>query len=201
MENLIICAGNGENFSFAKAVGVGLVNSAINLTSLLKNAEISSNLPQKIIFIATAGLYKSGEILEIYESSLASNLEISSLLNLAYTPMNSDFKANVSYETLKKYSPKFTHKDENYFANFVVNSSNFITINKKIAHKFYEKGCFLENMEFYSILKVADFFKIPAVGIFCATNFCDKFAHQDFLQNHKEAKFKLERYISEKGLI
>lgn len=180
---MIICAGNGENFDFAKNIGVGLVNSAINLTNLLTICQISSNLPQKIIFIGTAGLYKNGEILKIYESYEASNLEISSLLNLAYTPINTDFKSNVSYET------------------FRVNSSNFITTDEKIAFKFYEKGYFLENMEFYSVLKVAKFFEIPAYGIFCATNFCNQFAHDDFLKNHQKAKLKLQKYAHEKGLI
>lgn len=183
LNDLIICAGNGENFDFAKNIGVGLINSAINLTNLLKIYEISSNLPRKIIFIGTAGLYKNGEILEIYESCVASNLEISSLLNLAYTPINTDFKSNVSYETLK------------------VNSSNFITTDEKIAFKFYENGYFMENMEFYSVLKVAEFFQISAYGIFCATNFCNQFAHDDFAKNHEKAKLKLRKYVREKGLV
>lgn len=174
-----------ESFSFAKAIGVGVVDSAINLTATLKSLE---NLPKEIVFIGSGGLYRGGEILEIYTSSLASNLEISHLLNLAYTPIFDEISVNVSYETLGRNSVK-------------TNSSNFITTDSNLAYKFADLGYFIENMELYSVLKVANFFKIPAYGILCATNFCDEFAHKNFIKNYEKAKIKLENFLKDRRII
>ena len=41
--------------------------------------KILNALPSEIIFIGSAGLYRDGEILKIFESSVAANIEISSL--------------------------------------------------------------------------------------------------------------------------
>lgn len=175
---MIICAGDIESFEFATPIGIGLVNSAINLTKL-----ILTNKPDKLVFIGTAGLYKTGEILEIYESFEARNIEISKLLGYSYSPIQEQNLDNVSRETL------------------LTNSSNFITTNKELATKFYDLGFFMENMELYSILEVAKKFEIPSYGILCATNFCYENAHSDFIKNHNDAKKKLENYIKLKGLI
>ncbi|MCI6641110.1 MULTISPECIES: purine-nucleoside phosphorylase [Campylobacter] len=175
---MIISAGKNEIFSFAKPVGVGLIETAINLTQILEQNKV-----RNLIFIGTAGLYKKGEILKVYESSYAANYEISALLSFSYTPLNCEISGNVSYETYK------------------VNSSNFITTDKNSAFKFYERGFFMENMEFFSILKVANTFKIPAYGIFVSTNFCDENAHNDYEKNYKEAKILLTKHLKSKGLI
>lgn len=180
---MIICAGEIENFDFAIPIGIGLIDSAINLTNILKTKLLEKQNISELIFIGTAGLYKNGNILDVYESSKASNLEISKVLNLSYTPTKYVIETNVSRETLQ------------------INSSNFITQDEIIAHKMFDLGCFMENMEFFSVLKVANFFKIPAFGIFCATNFCNKNAHNDFLSNHEKAKKILKNYVKEKGII
>ena len=210
---LVISAGKNEIFDFALPMGVGLVDMAINLTKFLQKrsctgadekgvnlknidphylAKIeakfanSSNpkrnlyqMPEKIVFVGSAGLYKDGEILQIYESSVGANVEISSIENRSYSPIECEISSIVSRGTIK------------------TNSSNFITTDKNLAHKMFEKGYFLENMEFFSVLKVAQIFKIPAYGIFVATNFCDKNAHADFIKNHAEAKKILTKYIKE----
>ncbi|ALV25433.1 putative protein, possible nucleoside phosphorylase [Campylobacter iguaniorum] len=172
---MIVCAGDVESFTWATPIGIGLVNSAINLTNIL-----TKNSTNELVFVGTCGLYKDGEILEIYESKTAVNYEISRLLDLAYSPLK---MPNVSCETL------------------VTNSSNFITIDKIAAHKFSQMGLFMENMELFSVLEVAKFFDIPARGILCATNFCDEFAHENFIKNHKQAKINLEKYIKEREII
>lgn len=174
---MLFCAGNNENFAFAKAIGIGMVQSAINLSDF-----ISKNKVDEIVFVGTCGLYKNGNLLEIYESKIATNHEISDILGLSYSPLD---LSKVSYETL----------------GLIVNSSNFITQNKEIAYKFAKLGYFMENMEFYGVLEVAKHHDIPAFGIFCATNFCDENAHESFIRNHAKAKEKLEIYIKEKGLI
>ncbi|WP_103640268.1 purine-nucleoside phosphorylase [Campylobacter concisus] len=223
---LVISAGKNEIFDFALPMGVGLVDMAINLTKFLQKRacigadenginlknidphyfakieakfanssnpelkDISQNLsknpernlykmPEKIVFVGSAGLYKDGEILQIYESSVGANIEISSVENRSYSPIECEISSIVSRGTIK------------------INSSNFITTDKNLAHKIFEKGYFLENMEFFSVLRVAQIFKIPAYGIFVATNFCDKNAHADFIKNHAEAKKILTKYIKE----
>lgn len=178
---MIISAGRNEIFDFALPMGVGLVDMSINLTKFL--CENGRNLPSKIIFVGSAGLYKEGEIFEIYESSIAANIEISSLKNRSYSPIESEIASNVPRGTCK------------------VNSSNFITTDQNLAHKLFARGYFLENMEFFAVLKVAQKFQIPAYGIFVATNFCDENARADFLKNHEQAKKELEKYLKQKEII
>ncbi len=219
---MIISAGRNEIFPFALPMGVGLVDMSINLAALLQNmvdgcgryeqnltadrqlderlnlidspilqsAKTSQNpdkilnaLPSEIIFIGSTGIYKDGQIFEIYESSLATNIEISSLENKSYSPIESEIASVVPRGTCK------------------VNSSNFITTDQNLAHKLFERGYLLENMEFFAVLKVAQKFQIPAYGIFVATNFCDKNAHADFIKNHEQAKKELEKYLKQKEII
>ena len=221
---MIISAGRNEIFSFALPMGVGLVDMSINLTALLQkramvdgcgryeqiltanrqlderlnlidspilqSAKSSQNpdkilnaLPSEIIFIGSAGLYKDGQIFEIYESSAAANIEISSLENKSYSPIESGIASIVPRGTCK------------------VNSSNFITTDQNLARKLFDCGYFLENMEFFAVLKVAQKFQIPAYGIFIATNFCDENAHADFSKNHEQAKKELEKYLKQKEII
>lgn len=175
---MIICAGKIENFSFATPIGIGLIESAINLTKIL-----CENRAENLIFIGTAGLYKSGEILKIYESKVAFNIEISALLGLSYSPLKYENFDDVSCET------------------YAVNSSNFITTDKISAENFAKKGFFMENMEFFSVVKVAEIFKIPVRGIFATTNFCDQNAHRDFIKNHEKAKNLLTDYLKNRNLI
>lgn len=175
---MIICAGESESFEFAKPIGIGLINSAINLTKILL-----TNKQNELVFIGTAGLYYEGKILEIYESSTAYNLEISKVLELSYSPLIEQNRANVSRETL------------------AINSSNFITTDRNCAIKFSQIGLFMENMEFYAVKEVAKKFNIPCYAILCATNFCNQNAHQDFIKNHSAAKEKLKNYLKERDLI
>ena len=81
---LIVCAGEMESFEFAKAVGIGMVEPAINLTKILLNLK---QLPKKIIFIGSCGIYGNENLLKIYQSSLAFNYEISGIMGLSYTPI------------------------------------------------------------------------------------------------------------------
>ena len=221
---MIISAGQNEVFAFALPMGVGLVDMSINLTALLQkramanscgryeqiltasrqlderlnlidspilqSAKTSQNpdkildaLPSEIIFVGSAGLYKDGQIFEIYESSAAANIEISSLENKSYSPIEGEIASVVPRGTCK------------------VNSSNFITTDQNLAHELFARGYFLENMEFFAVLKVAQKFQIPAYGIFVATNFCSKNAHANFIKNHEQAKKELEKYLKQKEII
>nr|WP_314398932.1 purine-nucleoside phosphorylase [uncultured Campylobacter sp.] len=221
---MIISAGRNEIFPFALPMGVGLVDMGINLTALLQKRamvdscdryeknltanrqlderlnlidspilqsvkasqnpdKILNALPSEIIFVGSAGLYKDGEVFEIYESSAAANIEISSLENKSYSPIEGEIASVVPRGTCK------------------VNSSNFITTDQNLAYKLFDRGYFLENMEFFAVLKVVQKFQIPAYGIFVATNFCDKNAHVDFIKNHEQAKKELENYLKQKEII
>lgn len=177
---MIICAGGSENFSFAKAIGIGLVESAFCLTKLCLEEK-----PLKLVFIGTCGLYDKGEILGIYKSSHAFNIEFSKLSHAFYTPAKYEIclEKNVSYETVK------------------INSSNYICQNSQAAKEFAKLGLVVENMEAFSVLSVAKNFSLQAECILCATNFCDEDAHETFLKNHQKAKEKLEFYLKEHGYI
>lgn len=202
---MFVCA-RGENIGFAKEIGVGIVESSIELTSL-----VLRDNPKYLIFIGSAGAYdKSVNLLDIFVSNSATQIESSFSKDESYTPLNNKIEI-VSYETLQNKSkdlrsnPNINLKtilDSHNFA--IVNSSNYICTDKIFARKMSSAGIILENMEFFAILKVADYFKIPALGIFCVTNYCDKNAHNDFLANHKRARDLLEsnaRAIQNKDIL
>ncbi len=170
---MIICAGDIEQFDFATPIGIGLVNSAINLTKLCL-----LNPPEFLLFVGTAGSYGGHEIFDIIESKSAANIETGFFTNGAYTPIDNVISSsdNVSRET-------------------IVNSSNYITTDPALSRHYLAHNISLENMEFFSILRVAQEFGIPAGGLFIVTNYCDRDAHKTFLTNHAEAKRRMHEYV------
>jgi len=170
---MIICAGNNEQFSFATPMGVGLIETAMNLTRLCL-----FDKPEFLLFVGTAGSYGEVKIFDIIESKTAANIELAFLNKDAYTPLENVISANTT-----------NTKDT------IVNSSNYISTNATLTKKFLNFGIGIENMEFFSLLKVAQEFNIPAGGVFCVTNYTNKNAHQDFLHNHTKAKELLEEHV------
>ena len=177
---MIICAGRNETFSFAQTIGVGLIESAINLTRTCL-----FNKPEYLLFIGSAGSYGNHQIFDIVESKRASNVELAFLNADAYTPLDNVLESE----------NKFTRNDT------IVNSSNYISTNEKLCKKYLEYGIGIENMEYFSVLSVAKEFEIPVAGIFVITNYTNENAHEDFLKNHKEAMEKLTNYLIEKNII
>ncbi len=177
---MIICAGRNEVFPFATPIGVGLVESAINLTR-----QCLFDKPDFLLFIGSAGSYGEHKIFDIVESKRASNIELSFLTNSSYTPLDNVLESE----------NKFARNDT------IVNSSNYISTNSELTKNFKEYGIGIENMEYFSVLQVAKQFEIPVAGIFAVTNFTDKNAHEDFMKNHKVAMEKLTNYLVEKQII
>ncbi len=171
---MIICAGNNETFEFATPMGVGLIETAMNLTRLCM-----FDKPEFILFVGSAGSYGEHNIFDIIESKTASNIELAFLSGDAYTPLNNVVSTNEDK----------TKKD------VIVNSSNYISTNKELTSKFLDLGVGIENMEFFSVLKIAEEFNIPAGGVFCITNFTNKEAHADFSKNHEKAKELLTLHV------
>ncbi|MEN4053050.1 purine-nucleoside phosphorylase [Sulfurimonas sp. NWX79] len=170
---MIICAGNSENFSFATPMGVGLIETAMNLTRLCL-----FDKPEFLLFVGTAGSYGEAKIFDIIESKTATNIELAFLNKDAYTPLENVISTNL---TDKK--------------DIIVNSSNYISTNESLTKKFLNFGVGIENMEFFSVLAVAKEFDIPAGGVFCITNYTNQDAHTDFLKNHDKAKELLEKHV------
>ena len=104
---MIVSAGNQETFAFAKSIGVGLVNSAINLTKICL-----FDRPEFILFIGSAGSYGEYKIFDIVESKRASNIELGFLTQSAYTPLDNVLESE----------NKFARNDT------IVNSSESINI-------------------------------------------------------------------------
>ncbi len=177
---MIVCAGRNETFDFAIPVGVGLVESAINLTRLCL-----FDKPDYLVFIGSAGSYGKYNIFDIVESSSGANLELSFLEGKAYTPLDNVIRTQ-----------NLTFKDET-----IVNSSNYITTDFGLSKEFEQYNIGIENMEFFSVCRVAQEFDIPMAGIFVITNYTNQDAHKDFLNNHQEAIKKLVNYLEEKKLI
>jgi nucleoside phosphorylase len=177
---LIVCAGNNETFSFAVPVGVGLIESTINMTRICL-----FDKPKYILFIGSAGSYGDHNILDIVESSSAANLELSFLSNNSYTPIDNVIRS----------------EDKRYQNDTIINSSNYITTDDTISKKYKAFNIGLENMEFFSIVSVAKEFNIDVRGIFVITNYSNKNAHRDFISNHNKAMDKLVEYLQQKNII
>jgi len=171
---MIICAGNSENFSFATPMGVGLIETTMNLTRLCL-----FDKPEFLLFVGTAGSYGEAKIFDIIESKTAANIELAFLQKSAYTPLENVISTNTT-----------TKKD------IIVNSSNYISTDATLTQKFLEFGIGIENMEYFSVLSVAKEFDIPAGGVFCITNYTNKDAHAEFLKNHDKAKELLTQHVN-----
>ncbi|WP_027326962.1 hypothetical protein [Helicobacter pametensis] len=183
---MFVCAGNGEEFEFAVSIGVGLIESAINLARVCERER-----PDCLIFVGSAGSYDGDmELLELCVSSEATQIESSLLLHDSYTPIENRICAlsDVSHETIQRIKALGLRE-------VVVNSSNYITTDIHHAQRIQEKGILLENMEFFSVLSVANAFEIPAIGVFCVSNYCGSEAHQEFLKNCKEVMGRLRGVI------
>lgn len=174
---MIICAGNNETFEFATPMGVGLIETAMNLTRLCL-----FDKPEFLLFVGSAGSYGDHKIFDIVESKTASNIELGFLSSDAYTPLDNVVSTNTDN----------TKKD------VIVNSSNYISTNEELTKKFLPLGITIENMEFFSVLKIAQEFNIPSGGVFCITNYTNKDAHADFLKNHEKAKELLNIHIKKR---
>lgn len=177
---MIICAGRNETFEFAKPMGVGLIESAINLTK-----QCLENKPEFIIFVGSAGSYGKHKIFDIIEAKKASNIELSFLSKDSYTPLDKILES----------------KNEMLRDDTIVNSSNYISTNEELSKQYNDLGITIENMEFFSLVQVANEFDIPIAGVFIVTNYTNENAHKDFLKNHKEAMNKLSEYLLEKNII
>ncbi|MFT5835885.1 MAG: nucleoside phosphorylase [Sulfurimonas sp.] len=171
---MIICAGNNETFDFAQPMGVGLIETAMNLTRLCL-----FDKPEFLLFVGSAGSYGNHKIFDIVESKTASNIELAFLSSDAYTPLDNVVSTNL----------------DNKVKDVIVNSSNYISTNEELTKKFLTFGVDIENMEFFSVLKIAEEFNIPAGGVFCVTNYTNKNAHEDFLMNHEQAKELLTTHV------
>ncbi|WP_201352118.1 purine-nucleoside phosphorylase [Hydrogenimonas urashimensis] len=186
---MIVCAGNSETFPFATPIGMGLCESAVNLTRL-----VMITPPEFLLFVGSAGSYGQYRIFDIVESKAASQIELSFLQKKSYTPLEEN--VIVSDENVSRETPfeRLAHSKH----PVIVNSSNYITTDFKLASAFNRLGIGLENMEFYSVMQVAKSFNIPCGGIFVVTNMCDENAHRDFVTNHEEAMRRLTNFLTKR---
>ncbi|WP_456451373.1 phosphorylase family protein [Hydrogenimonas sp.] len=186
---MIVCAGNNETFPFATPIGVGLCESAVNLTRT-----VLMNVPEFLLFIGSAGSYGAFDIFDIVESKAASQIELSYLLKKSYTPLQNN--VIVSDENVSRETP--LRALANAERPIIVNSSNYITTDFELAKRFNRLGIGLENMEFYAVMQVAQSFNIPCGGIFVVTNRCDEKAHDDFLKHHRDAMARLTDHLKKR---
>jgi len=173
---MIICAGNNETFNFAQPMGVGLIETTMNLTRLCL-----FDKPEFLLFVGSAGSYGDAKLFDIIESKTAANIELAFLSNDAYTPLDNVVTTNTTN-----------------IKDIVVNSSNYISTNVSLTKNFLKFGVGIENMEFFAVLQVAKEFNIPAGGVFCVTNFTNTNAHDDFIKNHEKAKELLAVHVKKR---
>lgn len=192
MQTLILCAGGNENFSFAKSIGIGLIEPCLKLPRLLHEFK-----PSKLVFIGTCGLYDSkAELFEIYQSQHAFNIEFSKISNAFYSPAQCEVNWGKKAQKLSDISSDFVSQE-----TIKSNSSNYICADKKAAAEFLKLGLKLENMEIFSLLSVAKFYDIELDCFLCASNHCDEKAHESFLKNHAECKKRLSEFLEQEKYI
>ncbi len=195
---MFVCAGRGEIFSFASVIGVGLVESAYNLTRICLEQK-----PSEIIFIGSAGAYgKYSQIFDLHFSRTATQIESSSLFDKSYTPLQNRVESKLEFRESQKGDGGFGKiletecKKEFVSCGTIINSSNYITMDSIVAQEFFTRGILLENMELFSVIQVAEYFKIPSCGILCVSNYCASNAHKEFVTNHNALKTKLENFYT-----
>ena len=54
-------------------------------------------------------------------------------------------------------------------------------------------------MEFYAVCEVAKAFNLECEGVFCASNYCENNAHEQFLANHAKAIEILKNYLEQEN--
>lgn len=182
---MIVCAGNGESFAFAKSIGVGLVESGIGLIQLCLRENVDS-----ILFVGSAGAYdRQIKLFDMYISDSATNIELSFLQGQSYTPLDNRIDSG-----LLEGKPENVLCETMGLKRAVVNSSNYITTDEVLAQKLNRAGIYLENMEFFALMRVAQYFQIPCLGLFCVSNYCNENAHKDFLANRLRVREILNSY-------
>ena len=179
---MLICAGNGEEFEGVRSVGVGLIESTITLTEICAHQK-----PECLIFLGSAGSYSlEVELLSLYTSTHATQIESSLLTHASYTPLKQSIDSLlVPCETIERIHALGLEQMR-------VNSSNYITTDRAHAVRMLERGIGLENMEFFALMSVAQRYGVPAMGVFCVSNYCHAEAHSEFVQNHRAVKEKLQ---------
>ena len=200
MQTLITCAGKNESFSFAKSIGIGMIEPCVNLSQILL-----SKKPEKLVFIGTCGLYDTNlELLRVYESQHAFNIELSKLEFGFYSPAVCEVNLSGASAGLAVSGVDKGASGNSSLVSqetFISNASNYICANARSAAKFKALGLDLENMEIFSVLSVAKHFGVEAACFLCASNYCDEKAHETFLANHARAKKNLENFLQEKNYI
>ena len=196
---MFICAGESETFDFAKPMGIGMVDMAMNLSRYLENEK-----PPFLMFIGTAGSYGKHNVFDIVQSKTATNIENGFFNAKAYTPIDNMISAydgvddtTSSVPNLQRSSSASLFNGSHVSRETIVNSSNYITTDRSLSKFYLDKGISLENMEFFAVLRVAKEFNIPVAGLFIVTNYCNENAHRDFMTNHKEAIARLTAYVKE----
>lgn len=171
---MIVCAGRTEIFEFARPIGVGLIESAYNLSVILKEEK-----PSTVLFVGSCGSYGKLNIFDSFYCASAFQMEQSFVQGASYTPIENKIFNNVSHET-------------------IVNSSNYITTSKNISDKFLEIGADAENMEFFSVLWAAREAEVSVKGFFVVTNYCFENAKEEYAKNIKVAtEIVYDRYKKE----
>lgn len=196
---MIVCAGYGEDFAFAKSIGMGLVESAMRLSLACSRESVDS-----IVFIGSAGSYdKSVEILSLQLCDNATQLDLGFLQGQAYTPMDNRIQSGVldilNYKEAFQVSCETkadTHLDMLFnLPQATTNSSNYITTDEKLSKLFMRAGVGLENMEFFAVMRVAQYFQIPCVGIFCVSNYCHTQAHEEYIAYRNQVRERLNNTL------
>ncbi|MBR2495366.1 purine-nucleoside phosphorylase [Helicobacter sp.] len=186
---MIVCAGRSEIISYAVPIGVGLIEASMGLMRLCLREYV-----EKLVFVGSAGAYcYEIPLLSLCVSTRAAQIESSFIFRSSYTPLDNYIESNVSQETLQAKA--------RCLRDVIVNSSNYITMDSRICAAMCGVGIMVENMEFFSLLRVAQDFNIPAYGVFCITNYCDTNAQKDFIANHTVAKQKLEAFIQQGNIL
>jgi nucleoside phosphorylase len=89
---MLISSGNKEILQGVHPMGIGLIETSINLSRVCL-----FNKPDFLLFFGSAGSYGEHKVFDIIESSSSSNVELSFLQDNSYTPIDNACDNEVSF--------------------------------------------------------------------------------------------------------
>lgn len=167
----------GFENSMLEVLGIGYLEAALKLEAIL-NANLGI---KKILFTGTAGAYsKNLEIGEFVDVGLSALLNLGTVQGLSYTIKDTYplYKSNSTNSNILCLSSLEITQDDNcskLILDYYLGLDCFAR-----AHN--DRLILVENMELYGIAKVANAHQIPWSALLRITNYTNKNAHKDYLQ-------------------
>jgi nucleoside phosphorylase len=192
LKNTLICSAVESEISeiieleqdgyLLRTIGIGLIDSAINLNQILLNNRDIKN----VIFVGTAGAYQNSN-LSIYDVVQGVKTDLFSL----------PFYERCSYFPSKMVTSLELNEFENLKKTNVASVLDINASSESFKNLFKDTGFQLEHMELFSVARVAKLLNKKVYSIFSISNIVDENAHEDWKKNNKTASLLAQEKLKE----